>query len=299
MLMFVTYMYTKSYRSQTIRSYLSSVRSIHMEEGYSNPSEQSYCIKQALKAIQRSEDKPMKKFPITYEILRKWQSLMSDMLNNVLWKAAFSLAHFALLRASEFTVPAQSQFSPDKNLVNEDVQFHSTEQGYKYIAVHLKQSKTDKNNSGYYIYIGCTGTDVCAYCSMYEFIQSKSHNNDKAPLFQFTNGVILSKTCLVQTIKLFAVRSGIDPSKYSGHIFRIGGCHYNGLCRYGGLDDGPVMLTSAIFGHQCLCLYILPVAWPRIAIVIKIVITATLMSQICLNSVVSLGRRVTQLSTHV
>ena len=223
MLMFVTYMYTKSYRSQTIRSYLSSVRSIHMEEGYSNPSEQSYCIKQALKAIQRSEDKPMKKLPITYEILRKWQSLMSDMLNNVLWKAAFSLAHFALLRASEFTVPAQSQFSPDKNLVNEDVQFHSTEQGYKYIAVHLKQSKTDKNNSGYYIYIGCTGTDVCAYCSMYEFIQSKSHNNDKAPLFQFTNGVILSKTCLVQTIKLFAVRSGIDPSKYSGHSFRIGG----------------------------------------------------------------------------
>ena len=65
---------------------------------------------------------------------------------------------------------------------------------------------------------------------MYEFIQSKSHNNEKAPLFQFTNGVILSKTCLVQTIKLFAVRSGIDPSKYSGHSFRIGGCHYNGLC---------------------------------------------------------------------
>ena len=100
MLMFVTYMYTKSYRSQTIRSYLSSVRSIHMDEGYSNPSEQSYCIKQALKAIQRSEDKPMKSFQLHMKYyVNDWQSLMSDM----------------------------SQFSADKNLVNEDVQFHSTE----------------------------------------------------------------------------------------------------------------------------------------------------------------------------
>ena len=224
-LLFIAYLYKKRFPATSIRVYLSAVRSLHLQLGYKNPSEDSYRIKQALKAIERSDSKPKQKLPITYEILCRWKPFF-DVYNPVhrMWWAMFTLAHFALLRAAEFTIPNQSVFTVSQHLVNSDVKFQVIDFNVKYMILHLKQSKTDTKGTGVDIYIGCTGTTVCAYCAMAQFISQKTLYNDKtSPLFIFPNGTHITKNLLSKTIKLYMSRIGLDPSSYSGHSFRIGG----------------------------------------------------------------------------
>ena len=225
LLLFVSYLYKKGFRATSIRVYLSAIRSMHIEQGMPNPLENACRIKLALKAIERNEFKPKQKLPITYELLAQWKPFFNPQ-NDVdrLWWAVFTLAHFALMRAAEFTVPSQYSFTSNNHLVNSDVQFKLLDSNLKYMVVHLKQSKTDSKGNGIDIYIGCTGTTVCAYCAMVQFVSLKRHNNDPlSPLFVFSNGALVTKSLLTKTIKLYVVRIGLDPDKYSGHSFRSGG----------------------------------------------------------------------------
>ena len=133
-----------------------------------------------------------------------------------MWWAMFTLAHFALLWAAEFTIPNQSAFTVSQHLVNSDVKFQVIDFNVKYIILHLKQSKTDTKGNGVDIYIGCTGTTVCAYCAMAQFISQKTLYNDKTShLFIFPNGTHITKNLWSKTIKYTCF---IHVTNWSGPI---------------------------------------------------------------------------------
>jgi hypothetical protein len=176
----------------------------------------------ALRSLEINSKATRKKLPITIEVLRKIQMRLPNTYNETMMWAVMTLAHFGLLRAAEFTV--NSKYDHSQHLSLSDISFH-VDKGVGYFRMFIKRSKTDKHNKGFSLYIGCSDTNICAYCAMNVYYQKtatlgKNHNR---PLFIFQNGVSLSRALFVSNVKMYLALAGIDPRGYSGHSFRIGG----------------------------------------------------------------------------
>ena len=82
------------------------------------------------------------------------------------------MAHFGFLWTGEFMVD-QEIFDPTRHLCVQDVTPSFTTQAeLEYITIHFKVSKTDPFGQGIDVIIGCSGTQVCRACSVWDLIQS-------------------------------------------------------------------------------------------------------------------------------
>ena len=150
--------------SQERMVYLAAVRSLHVEEGFPNPLEDRHRLKRALNCVKIEGGPPKKKLPITFSILANVLNYISSNYNHKLIWAAMTLAYFACLRAAEFCV--RNKFDPAVNLTMDDIKLNSN-----HLVLHLKSSKTDKFRQGVNIYVGCSGTRVCSFCPMLEYLK--------------------------------------------------------------------------------------------------------------------------------
>ena len=104
LLLYVAHMYHCNYKINSIKVYLSAVRAMNIEEGYSNPLEDAIKVDLALRAITINSKAPCQKLPITYQLLcRVSQYINKSYESKLLW-AAMTIGHFGLLRASEFVI---------------------------------------------------------------------------------------------------------------------------------------------------------------------------------------------------
>ena len=116
--------------------------------------------------------------------------ISSNYNHKLIW-AAMTLAYFACLRAAEFCV--RNKFDPAVNLTMDDIKLNSN-----HLVLHLKSSKTDKFRHGVNIYVGCSGTRVCSFCSMLEYLkEQKNLLAQSNALFIFKNNVVLTKKLFV------------------------------------------------------------------------------------------------------
>ena len=91
-----------------------------------------------------------------------------------------------------------------------------------HIKLALKRSKTCKHSSGVNLIIGCTESNVCP---MLEFLKYRTmfDNEPHTPLFLYKNHISLSRDMLVTNTRLYIAMIGINPDRYSGHSYRLGG----------------------------------------------------------------------------
>ena len=242
LLLYVAHMYRCNYKINSIKVYLSAVRAMNIEEGYSNPLEDAIKVDLALRAITINSKAPCQKLPITYQLLcRVSQYINKSYESKLLW-AAMTIGHFGLLRASEFVIASQGKFSAEKDLSLGDVEFHDLEKS-KYISLLIKRSKTDKRNQGFKVLIGCTEQKVCAYCAMKSFFTERMlFEKDKdQPLFLYKNGVVLSRHILRENTELYLSLIGVDSKQYSGHSYRIGGATTMAAA---GMSDWEIKLSG-------------------------------------------------------
>lgn len=163
---------------------------------------------------------PSRKQPITFDILADMVSLVRSQPDGLVFECIMSILFFGCLRAGELCVPDNMAFSKDLHVRVKDVQFNATE---KFFVLWLQRSKTDKFNNGVSVFIGCSKSNVCAYCSLLRYLNTfKSPPNPNAPLFRLSNGSTFRKASLVSRTKLLVAQLGLKPSEYSGHSFRAG-----------------------------------------------------------------------------
>ena len=152
----------------------------------------------------------------------------------LIW-TAMTMAHFGCFRSGEFTI--NGPFDSNIHLCRNDVTFQNVLSNY-YMIVHLKVSKTDRNNKGVDVTIGCTGKPICAYCSMLRFCLARDlHSNHIQPLFIYPDAKVLSRHLFVTLTKQYISQIGLNSELYSGHSFRIGGATSAALS---GLNDWQI-----------------------------------------------------------
>ena len=179
---------------QTIHSYISAVRHLHISYGFSDPSLSSFVhLSYVLKGIKRVSQPLMRRhrLPITPTILRALHAVWSrhpDRDKVMLW-AACCLAFFGFLRAGEFTCPSLSAFSPGM-LSREDVAVDS-HANPSVMTVTLKHSKTDPFGAGVTIFLGKTGDILCPVSAMLGYLATATS----------TSGPLFELKCLYRYIK--------------------------------------------------------------------------------------------------
>ena len=132
-----------------IQTYLAGIRHHHIELGIQPPYEQMHQLRLLLRGIKRikgSKSKPPR-FAVTIDRLKilkvKLQaSHFSHQDQCMLW-AAFTLAFFGFLRASEYCAPSKHSFDPSSTLLVRDITVLSNK-----IVVKLKVSKYDPFRKG-------------------------------------------------------------------------------------------------------------------------------------------------------
>lgn len=125
----------------SIKVYLSAVRSLHIDNGLSDPLVKCLQLQRLLRGIKRVQGSHSPtRFPITMELIRVVHRAF-DVTNQdhvMLW-AACCLGLFGFLRAGEFTV--NSAFNPAIHMTVSDIQSDSLVNPSCF-KVHIKCSKT-------------------------------------------------------------------------------------------------------------------------------------------------------------
>ena len=136
-------------------------------------------------------------------------------------QAAFTVAFFGLLRASEFTHPSPNPtcFDGSVQLTTRDLSFPQADA----IDIRLKGSETDQFRQGTSITFGRTHSRCCPVEAMQHYLKLHRHQRGKAPLFVFESGNLLTRNSLVWHLRRLLQTFRLNPSHYSSHSFQIGG----------------------------------------------------------------------------
>ena len=179
---------------------------------------ETFGLKLALRSMEISSTPVKQKLPISINMLYQIYSCLDQSYNSCLIWSAMTLGHFGLLRSARNSLIRVSisylEMLDSKKLPD----------GTDYMVVTIKSSKTDRQNRGFSVIIGCNEHVVCAYCAMQIYIAKRSMlaGSDR-PLYMYENGTSLTKALLVKHTKLYLSLVGYNPEEYSGHSYRIGG----------------------------------------------------------------------------
>ncbi len=215
----------KSY--QTMKNYLDGVKFYHVSHGHPNDifdHQEIYLTMRALR--KRLNSLPQQKLPITMNILADMHRHM-DMGNLVhvfVW-AAFLVAFFGFLRKANVVPPSARDFNCKEHLARSSFTKEST----GYIATILKSKTNQFEECPLHIpFLPIPGSPFCPVAAldrMFQLIPAPP----SSPAFVVPHcGSLLTLTHSSYTsyLQTFLRLAGINPSQYSGHSFRRGGCSF-------------------------------------------------------------------------
>ena len=131
------------------------------------------------------------------------------------WAAA-CLAFFGFLRSGEFTLESANATPAFKA---EDVAVDSRS-APSVISIRLRFAKTDPFGQGVSVFLGRTNAALCPVAAMLNYLTVRPAT--AGPLFVHADGAPLLKNQFVGGVRRALAAANLDPSKYSGHSFRIG-----------------------------------------------------------------------------
>ncbi len=115
--------------------------------------------------------------------------------------------------------PADGSFDPTRHLTYADIRIDNSTCP-RMVEVRIKASKTDPFRRGISVYIGRTENDLCPVAAALDYMVRRGASG--GPLFQFEDGRYLTRERFVAAVREALRTSGVDPSRYAGHSFRIG-----------------------------------------------------------------------------
>ena len=211
---------SKTVSYQTIKVYLAGIRLLHLEQGFKDPTRDTSLLSYLCIGIRRSGRSTNKaRLPITIPLLRviKQQLSISALPSQakLLYWAAFTLAFYGFLRASEYSCPTQSKFTKNRHLLLSDISLTKDS-----LSAHLKRSKSDRFGKSATILVGSTGSSTCPVRAMRKSLATRQLQ-PPGPLFKFTSGNFLMRSDISRTTKHLLRAAGTDLELYSSHSYRI------------------------------------------------------------------------------
>ena len=206
---------------QTIMVYLAGVRLLHLEHGFPDPTKAAPLLHYLCTAIRRSGMTTSKKRqPITLPLLKTIKTELSHAnlpsQDKLAYWAAFTLAFYGFLRASEYTAPSTRCFNPGVHLLVKDITITSDS-----IKLLLKRSKTDKFGKSATVLIGSTSTSTCPVKAMQKFLSIRQRE-PPGPLFVLQSGKNVTRRLVSEMTQSLLRSAGLDWQCYSSHSYRIG-----------------------------------------------------------------------------
>ena len=137
-------------------------------------------------------------------------------LDRRMLSAAFTLAFYAFLRVSEFTMSPHTRFNPRLHPSTSHVELHR-----RYYTFYLPHSKTDQLHHGHTIRLTKTspGT-ICPVRHMRAYLGTRP--STRGPLFTFSDGRPLTRHLCLHYLRSALRHIGRNPDDFNTHSFRIG-----------------------------------------------------------------------------
>jgi len=249
----------------TLRTYLSSLVTLHEEMGFRNLLEDKPLVNRCFKGIKRFKGaSKLIRRPITTDLLARVKTLLNDSFCCKLYWAAATLATYGLLRMGEFTVNAnQSQGNPFKlltlqqlKLMKEDgtqVSLSTVNQwtSVTHMSLTLRTSKTDPFRKTVTIHIGhpIPVRAMLSYLRVHPCLHLPS-----SPLFvqSLNSHNALTRDIMITVTRVLLRQLGLNDNEYHGHSFRKGGA--TSLAK-AGIADSVIQLVGRWLS-DCYKLYI-------------------------------------------
>jgi hypothetical protein len=215
---------------KTIKSYLTHVRSMHVDADLPFSAVESPMVQRLIRGIKRyhGERDRKPKMPITLPILQQLLRNLSPghaAYHSIY--AACCVAYSGLLRCGEFTVHDSNKFSPEVNLAGMHVTFVPNFNTATHVIVSLPASKTDPFRKGISIHLSAAPNLItCPVAALKRLFASRpgGHNtySPEAPLFTGSDGLALTRNEFISAIRSALTAAGLNAALYSGHSFRRG-----------------------------------------------------------------------------
>ena len=217
--LFVSFL-TSSIQHSSIKVYLSAVRSLHIEQGFSDPLSNCLRLQRVMRGIKRSQGSPVaQRLPVTDSILVLiHRALDLSLFDHRMFWAACTLGYFGFLRSAEFTVPSLASFSPEIHLSVADIAVDS-QLSPSCIRLRIKASKTDPFRQGCFVHIGLGKAPVCAVQPLLSYLSVRG--DSPGPLFLHKSGQPLSRATLTDWLRQILASAGVQGN-FSSHSFCIG-----------------------------------------------------------------------------
>ncbi len=237
----------------TISGYINSVVHLHKRCGFAVPDRKDYEFKLTMTGLKNHLRRRVRKAaPMTPEILLEFRKILdlNDPLDATYW-ALFLVSYFLLIRASNVTPRSAKKFNVAKQLTRSDVLL-----GKKVAVIDIKWTKTLQSGEKVFNMplVALQNAKLCpvwALQNMCRLVPAQQHS----PAFCNPDGSAISYWQFLNKLKQLIRLTGRDPSVYSGHSFRRGGCT--------ALFDANVRDTLIkLIGTWSSSCYLEYIAWP-------------------------------------
>ena len=234
----VGYLATKRVKAKTLKSYLTGVRSAHVDMGYNDLTPfHSPQVERIIAGYRRmhGEAGTLERRPITKDLLLQMLPYFNlRTREGCTLHAAFCLAFAGFLRVGEFIYSAKDLNSPDFSqwfLTRRSVRLYED-----HLELTLPSSKTDPFRRGITLTIAASGDNACPVQSLRRLFRWESPPD--SPLFQ-VNGTF-TRQLVTNKLREILTHLGVE-GHYSGHSFRRGAAT---SAREAGLSDGEIQLLG-------------------------------------------------------
>jgi len=185
-------------------------------------------LERMLQGIKRDHNQPDRqpRTPLTRpHLLRILLQLRSTEYNEIVIRAAFTLAFAGFLRVGEFTY-RQSDLELGLAFRNWFLTKRSINltTGGKHVELTLPASKTDPFRHGIRLLIAASNHEACPVAAITRLTLIDTHRPPSAPLFCIgrREQLAFTREYVVQQLQGLAIRSGLGQGAWNGHSFMRG-----------------------------------------------------------------------------
>lgn len=222
----VAYLGSRNLQPKMIKSYVSALRSLHVDADMPFDVCESPVVQRLIRGIKRyhGERERNPKLPITLAVLQRLSAALPSVQSagDASFAAAMKTVFAGFLRCGEFTVDQPASFSPATSLTRSSVQFFPSLEAPAHVLLSLPTSKTDPFRRGVLVLIAAApGASTCAVAAL-RHLFTVDPRPPSDPLFVIDDGSALTHADFIARLKLLLPAAGLNPAGYSGHSFRRG-----------------------------------------------------------------------------
>ena len=232
--LFATWLFVaaRAHTAQSVRNYLSAVRTCHRANGFECPTPSSFSpLSLTIRGLERKFSTPVRKMaPITPNILEALVQYPNDLFGTE-WKiftvirSLYIHLFFSMLRLDNMVPQSTGSFDPVVQLVwGRVVQLGP---GVVIRAIHTKQIQ-DRRRTLEIPLVAKSGSQVCPVTAFHNLLNIPGYpRGEQDPVYNIPgkNGgwVPLSRFQVVSVLEAQIKKLGLDPTLYRPHAFRRGG----------------------------------------------------------------------------